>query len=602
MGAVGQKAIVIGRFGRVAEHLLMISGPRTVSVGRTTGHAAAGTVSARTISGAAGCDTPASEPDGGRGTRHAIGRPVWVGVTVLLWGLLSGCVSLDVRLAESVERPPRSVVVFLADGMDVQRMDELVAEGRLPNIRERFIENGVRVRHAFSSLPTSTYPNRSSLLTGRFPGHHQIPGNFWFDRRTLECRDYMTLATYRTVNHHLAVPTLYEWLADHFTVSIAHHTYRGATESIDGARGFFWAWALGRYEMADSRVSTAMGEVIRRANRVGRWPSVLMTYYPGVDEIGHRFGTYSSRYADALVNIDRIVGEIADRLERSGLTESTTYVLMADHGMVPAKQSIDVLDWIGAMRKVRIRRHSIEARAYVDRWERMSNYDAVGGVDAGRVAMVHLRGRRGWPYRPDPREVLDFIKAQPPLHELPAVQMVLLRDGRDRVRIVSRNGTAVVERRIEKSEKQYRLAEYEGDPLEYLGDETLAAFVRAGWHASRDWLAATATSQFPDSVPQAVELFDSPRAGDMVIMSADDWLLYRRGEVAGHGSCLARDMRILLFFAGPDLPKGGRIDHARLVDIAPTILGLLGEASRLETVPDIDGVNLADELLRAAVP
>ncbi len=580
----------------------MIGAPRTIPGRRTIGHAAARALFARRWSLRSGPAPDSARAGGGTDARGVAIPAACVGFTILLSSLLSGCASLDVRLAESVERPSRSVVVFFPDGMDVQRMNELVAEGRLPNIRERFIENGVRVRHAVSSLPTSTYPNCSSLLTGRFPGHHQILGNFWFDRRTLECRDYMTYATYRTADHNLAVPTLYDWLGDHFTVSIARHTHRGATESIDGARGFFWAWALGHYMMADSRVSVAMEEVIRRANRVGRWPSVLLTYYPGVDEIGHRFGTHSSRYAEALVNIDRMVGEIASHLEQSGLAESAHYVLVADHGMVPAGQSIDMLEWIQAKRHVRIRRRAIEAAAYVGRWDLMSGYDAVGGVDAGRVAMVHLRGRRGWPYRPDPREVLDFIEVQPPLHELPAVQMVLLRDGRDRVRIVSRNGTAVVERRTEKSDKEYRLAEYEGDPLEYLGDETLAAFVRAGWHASRDWLAATATSRFPDLVPQAVELFDSPRSGDMVIMAADDWLLYRRGEVAGHGSCLARDMRIPLFFAGPDLPKGGRIDHARLVDIAPTILGLLGEASRLETVPDIDGINLADELLRAAVP
>lgn len=540
---------------------------------------------------------------GWRPTRREAIRSVWVGVTILLTGLLPGCTSqLNVRLADTVERPAKSVVVFFPDGMDVQRMDELAAAGRLPNIRQRFIENGVRVRHAVSSLPTSTYPNCSALITGRFPGHHHIPGNFWFDRRTLECRDYMTFPTYRTVNQHLAVPTLYDWLGDHFTMSIAHHTYRGATASIDGAKVFFWSWAFGHYMMADSHAGATMAKVIRLANRVRRWPSVIMTYYPGVDEIGHRFGTDSDRYTDALVNIDRIVGEITSLLESSGLGKSVHYVLMADHGMVPAEQSMDILDWIQASRHVRIRRSPIEATRYDVRWNQMSGYDAVGGVDAGRVSMIHLRGQRGWPYRPEPREVIDFVNAQPPLSGLEAIQMVLLRDGPGQVRAISKNGMVIVERRIEQNDKQYRLSEYHGDPLEYLAEVKLAAFVRAGWHSSREWLGATAASRFPDFAPQAVELFDSPRTGDIVIMSADDWLLYKRGEVAGHGSCLARDMRIPLFFAGPELPKGAQIDHGRLVDIAPTIVGLLGEASRLTNVHDLDGVNLADELRCAIAP
>lgn len=522
-----------------------------------------------------------------------------VGLGLLLSGA-AGCAPIhDVRLREDVRRPARSVVVFFPDGMDQERMEELVAEGRLPNIRKRFFEGGVRVRRALTSLPSSTYPNSSSLITGRFPGHHHILGNFWFDRRTLECRDYMTYASYMTVNDDLAVPTLFDLLEDRFTVSIAHHTHRGVAQSFNNERVFFWAWAFGDYSMADSRAGLSVQEVIAAANRVGCWPSVLVSYYPGVDEIGHRCGTNSARYAGSLVNIDRIVGEVTGLLERQGLGESVVYVLVSDHGMVPAGRSIDILEWIGANRRVRIRRQAIEAGGYGERQDLMAGYDAVGGVDAGRVAMVHLRGRRGWAYRPEPQEVLDFATARPPLHELPAVQVVLLRDGAQRVRVLSKTGTAIIERRLADGGKRYRLAECQGDPLQYLTDPSLAAFVRSGWHTSQEWLQATATSRFPDFVPQAVELFDSPRTADVVIMAADDWLLYRRGEHAGHGSCLARDMLIPLFFAGPGLPKGAQIHHGRLVDVMPTVLGLLGEADRLKTAAPIDGIDLTPELRSA---
>ncbi len=522
----------------------------------------------------------------------------WAAAVGLLLAFAAGCAPIqDVRLAGDVRRPARSVVVFFPDGMDEQRMEELLAEGRLPNIRERFFEGGIRVRHALTSLPSSTYPNSSSVVTGRFPGHHHILGNFWFDRRTLECRDYMSYSTYLTINNHLAVPTLYDLLSDRFTVSIAHHTHKGVTTSINNQRVFFWAWAFGDYSMADSRAGLSVHEVVALANQARCWPSVLLTYYPGVDEIGHRCGTNSARYAGALDNIDRIVGQVTGHLEQQGLGESVIYVLVTDHGMVPASRSIDILDWIAANRQVRIRRQAITADNYGDRQNLMAGYDAAGAVDAGRVAMLHLRGRRGWPYRPEPQEVLDFATARPPLHELSCVQVVLLRDGVDRVRVLSKAGTAVVERRSENGQKQYRLAEYQGDPLEYLGDASLAAFVRSGWHTSHEWLEATAAWRFPDFVPQAVELFDSPRTGDVVIMPADDWLLYRRGEHAGHGSCLARDMRIPLFFSGPGLPKGAAIDHARLVDLMPTILGLLGQSDRLKLAPPIDGIDLTPQLL-----
>jgi arylsulfatase A-like enzyme len=122
----------------------------------------------------------------------------------------------------------------------------------------------------------------------------------------------------------------------------------------------------------------------------------------------------------------------------------------------------------------------------------------------------------------------------------------------------------------------YRLLPVAGDPLGYLGDPVLAEFVCAGWHDSRDWLAVTADNEFPDFVPQIADLFDSPRAGDILAFAAADWS-FSLWHAGGHGSALARDMRVSMFVSGPDLPPGSRITHARLVDVAPTILDLLGQ-------------------------
>jgi len=92
-------------------------------------------------------------------------------------------------------------------------------------------------------------------------------------------------------------------------------------------------------------------------------------------------------------------------------------------------------------------------------------------------------------------------------------------------------------------------------------------------------------------------MFDSYRAGDVVLFAADNWSF---GPWLGaHGSCIARDMHVPLFFAGPGLTGGAAIEHARLVDIMPTILDLLGELQRLSDIDPIDGVSLIDKLLNA---
>jgi hypothetical protein len=169
------------------------------------------------------------------------------------------------------------------------------------------------------------------------------------------------------------------------------------------------------------------------------------------------------------------------------------------------------------------------------------------------------------------------------------------------VRLVSRDGAGVVERRGQPAGADYRYDVASGDdPLGYLSDPATAAFVQAGWHTSREWLVATTHTRFPDLVPQVVEMFDSPRAGDLVVFADDGWS-FERGDRGGHGSCLAADMIATYFFAAPDLPAGGSIDTMRLVDVMPTLLDLLDESHRLAGCDDLDGVSAAGELRSAMV-
>lgn len=244
---------------------------------------------------------------------------------------------------------------------------------------------------------------------------------------------------------------------------------------------------------------------------------------------------------------------------------------------------------------MRVRSKAIDLEFYEDRHRLMESYDAVASVDAGRVAMIHLRGGKGWHERPGPEETMNWIRSRPSVLDQPAVGWLFTRAGPDRARLLTRDGSVIVERFIREGESHYRMTEVEGDPLGYGKVPELKDFLAADGHPSRAWLAATARLECPDVVAQAVELFDSPRTGDVVLMAADGWAFYK-GERGGHGSISQRDMRLPMYFTGPDLPRGASIPHARLVDFTPTVLGLLGEQDRLQNYPSLDGMNLADEL------
>ncbi|MCH8964766.1 MAG: alkaline phosphatase family protein, partial [Planctomycetes bacterium] len=213
-----------------------------------------------------------------------------------------------IEMSEKVRLPAKSAAIFFVDGMALDRMNALLEGGALPNIRKYFVEGGVGVEFAVASMPAITYPNSVSLLTGCFPGHHDIMGNIWFDRRTLEIRDYSHADSYRSVNQHFNRQTLYEILEDHFSVNVQCHTRRGVSHTFDNLLPTGLDWYTHNFSAVDERVGLTFSRVIALANRKRRWPTVMTFYFPGVDEVGHRYGSDSERYAAALGSADRAIG------------------------------------------------------------------------------------------------------------------------------------------------------------------------------------------------------------------------------------------------------------------------------------------------------
>lgn len=527
---------------------------------------------------------------------------------------LAGCgrQPLHVRLAEDVQRPERYVVIFFVDGLDRERMNDLLKEEKLPNIEATFARGGVGVKRAIAGIPAMTYPNTVSIFTGLFPGHHGVMGNQWFDRRNMFWIDYITAMDYMSVNQSFRAPTLYELIPDYFTLSVQCHLNRGATYSLDNALETGPAWFIGLHGPVDQYVASCIEQAGPLATRCGRWPSVITFYFPGVDEVGHVFGPASTNYREAVIEIDRQIGRVTSALERAGLRESACFVLVSDHGHVDTKgfRTVDLKGWLKRARGLKCHDGDIPRQGYPERAAFLKKYDAMIVDGSHRRIMIHLRGSGGWHVPATAAQIHAVVNGEAghpdatPMTKLEGVEFICTRAGANRVRVLSKRGSVVVERRLAGSMKEYRVVVDQGEDaagvLGLEGDPAAAEMLTRGWHASRDWLAATAASAFPDFVPQIVEYFDGPCAGDVLVFVSDGWATpaFHPGV---HGSCRAADMNTTLYFAGPGLPRGATIPHARLVDVMPTLLDLLGESDRLNHAPPIDGMSLAAEL-RAAQP
>jgi len=514
---------------------------------------------------------------------------------------ISGCADrrpLELRLSADVEIPPSGCVVFFVDGLDQVVLSEMLGAGRLANIERYFARGGVEIERAIAMLPPVTYANTGSLLTGRSPAAHGVTGMRWLDRQTLRERDYESALGLFLANADLSGRTLFERLGACETVSVLCHTRRGATHCFDHLVLNALDWLLRDLTSVDRRTGRSIEQVARAAGRSRRWPVLIWLYFPGLDEVGHHWGAASRQYREALENCDEQIGRVCAALKRAGLLDRTYCVLVTDHGHVPTPPArrVDLAAWL-RRRGLRVRAELFNSDDHTPREVRASgptfhDVDVVLVPSAGRHAALHVRGPGGWlapadeillahiveppearPPRPPPLARRDRRPAEALRHH-PAVALLCLRAGSGRVRVLNRGAEALVEEKATADDVYYRYVPAAGDPLGYLEDPALAEFVRAGWHESRAWLAATAGSEFPDFVPQIADLFGSSRAGDLLVFAAGDWS-FSPWHAGGHGSALRRDMCVSVFVRGPDVPARGRVPHARLVDLGPTILDLL---------------------------
>ncbi len=527
-------------------------------------------------------------------------------------GLLTAGCQLDhaprIDLGD-VQRPETAVVLISADGVQVDALDHLLEAGGLPNI-QWMIDNGVRVRRAVSGYPTVTYAQYTSVMTGRYPGHTGILGNKWFDRYQLVYYSYNTTATYRDVDRHFHASTIYERLPEEMTVNIQNPVRRGVTRTIDN-----WAvggirWFFQQYHAFDSLMPSQFELIGTIADETGRWPVLIHAYHPALDEIGHRHGPDSESYRDALRNLDRQVGRIRGAVESARMANRSYFVFFSDHGFVsvPRDHHFNVSDWLRVKKGRAVTDAAYTNEWFENRYRHFMRFDAVVINGGNRRAAIHLRGPDGWFTRPAIEDVRRIVRGDSAgadrnaLIHHEAVQLAAYPvpgdGGTAVIELASRHGISRITRRHEAGRQLYRYDRLGGDALGDWADEKLSAFVREGWHDEAQWLAATIESPFPDITVQMVEMFASPRAGDLVLFAEPGWD-FGESNRGGHGGITRADMYVPLIFVGPDIPKGRTIPLARLVDVTPTVLHLIRRRPAGPDDPPFDGVDRTREVREA---
>ena len=74
-------------------------------------------------------------------------------------------------------------LLIVVDGAKGDVWKQYAQEGKLPNTKHIFMDEGVWVEHATTVFPSITGAGLPAALTGAVPGRHGIPSLYFFDRK-----------------------------------------------------------------------------------------------------------------------------------------------------------------------------------------------------------------------------------------------------------------------------------------------------------------------------------------------------------------------------------------------------------------------------------
>ena len=458
-------------------------------------------------------------------------------------------------------------VLILIDGARADVLRELLARGDLPNLARSVIEPGT-LTTGTTVFPSTTGVAYIPLLFGRYPGSVGIPGIRWLDRRGAAggwraqwraARSYCGVQGGWLNSDIAPAPSLFDLVPE--SIAICTPLTRGLAargrrlplrRAILGAAAHY----IGTYPALDRAIANAW---LGAASEPWRF---LFVVFPGVDGISHLKDPHHPAVLESYRLVDRALGAFMARVRQLG-GEPPVFFVVSDHGMTVMREHQDAATFLEDM-GVPTLRHPMHV------WRRGARVATMVSGNASVQLYFEPRSGREAPRTESeiPPSILERAIA------LPSVRLAACRGDTGGITVRTRRGRA----RLSAESGLIRYEPQDGDPL------SLGGYVELD---DREMLARTRGTDVPDAPRQLLQLFQTPRAGDLVLAAARGFDFRGPWENpehrAGHGSLIAEHMEVPIAasVALPDAP-------VRTVDLMPTVLECLDV-----TVPsgvELDGI------------
>ncbi|KAJ4765983.1 hypothetical protein LUZ62_076358 [Rhynchospora pubera] len=237
--------------------------------------------------------------------------------------LLASPTKPNKEVARNLSKLPHPVVILISsDGFRFGYQFKTST----PNIH-RLIRNGTEAETGLIPVfPTLTFPNHYSIVTGLYPSYHGIINNWFTDPVTGEI---FTMQSHESK----------WWLGEPLWETVANQGKKAAT--------FFWPGSevkKGNWTCPDKYCQHYNGSVPfeERVDTVLSYfdlpfheiPVFITLYFEDPDHQGHQVGPDDPEVTSAVAHIDSLIGRLISGLEKRGVFEDVTIILLGDHGMV----------------------------------------------------------------------------------------------------------------------------------------------------------------------------------------------------------------------------------------------------------------------------
>lgn len=268
-------------------------------------------------------------------------------VLALVIALMAGCGASSAEPASTELGQSENVVIIVLDALSSSYLSQLGTNSKLAKIAK----DGACVFDAQCVYPSHTLTNHTTIMTGVSSGAHGIIGNVRLaedgitsikskEPEMIQVETIFELAKAQglktaVVSGKNNLVTLFSKDCDIGTSNVRPLDYLGEAPILDEAETNEEYYEM-NLELADW-VFDSLYTVLEKES-----PDLTLVNIQSTDYIGHRFGPNSDEMKTCLKRTDKALGKFYDKMEKSGMLENTTLIIVADHGMTESDSAINL--------------------------------------------------------------------------------------------------------------------------------------------------------------------------------------------------------------------------------------------------------------------